>query len=121
MAIQSLFKESVMIDINTKNEFKIQIANNNRVLALFYASWCPFCRRFMDIFKEDWEKASFDVVLCVNLDDYSNSIWEDYSIENVPTVIFFKNGKVAQRIDGESGLGLNRAQFISLLNECKKI
>lgn len=109
-----------MININTKNEFQNQIANNNRVLVLFYTSWCPFCRGFLNIFKGDWEKTSFDVILCVQLDDYSNSLWDDYSIENVPTVIFFRNGKVAERIDGESGLGLNRSQFISLLNKCKK-
>ena len=109
-----------MININTKNEFQNQLANNNRVLALFYTSWCPFCRRFMNIFKEEWEKNSFDIILCVQLDDYSNSLWEDYGIENVPTVIFFRNGKVTERIDGKSGLGLNRSQFISLLNKCKK-
>jgi thioredoxin 1 len=108
-----------MINISTKNELQNQISKNTRVLALFYTSWCTFCKRFMNIFNEDWEKNSFDIVLCVKLDDYSNSLWEDYSIDNVPTVIFFKNGKIAERIDGESGLGLNRSQFVSLLNKCK--
>jgi thioredoxin 1 len=107
-----------MIEIDTKNDFDNQIRNKNRVLALFYTSWCPFCRGFMQIFKEDNKKNSFDVVMCVKLDDYSNPLWEDYSIENVPTVIFFDKGEIVQRLDGESGLGLTKSQFINLLTKC---
>lgn len=107
-----------MIEIKTKSDFDIQINKNKRVLALFYTSWCPFCRRFMQIFKEDTKQNSFDAILCVNLDDYSNPLWEDYSVNNVPTVIFFDKREIIQRIDGESGLGLTKSQFTDLLDKC---
>ena len=107
-----------MIEINTKHDFDIQLKKQSKVLALFFASWCPYCQRFMKIFKEDVDPNSFDTVLCVKLDDYSNPLWEDYSIENVPTVIFFEKGKIVRRIDGESGLGLTRSQFVDLLAKC---
>ena len=107
-----------MIEIKTKSDFDIQINKNKRVLALFYTSWCPFCRRFIQIFKEDTKQNSFDAVLCLNLDDYSNPLWEDYSLDNVPTVIFFDKGEIMQRIDGKSGLGLTKSQFTDLLDKC---
>jgi len=107
-----------MTGINQKADFDIQLGKNNRLLALFYTSWCPFCRRFMKIFKENSGKKMFDMILCVKLDDYSNPIWEDYSIENVPTVIFFDKGKVVKRLDGQAGLGLSKSQLIDLLDNC---
>ncbi len=107
-----------MIEINQKADFDIQLVKNDRLLALFYASWCPFCQRFKKIFKEHSGKKMFDMILCVNLDDYSNPIWDDYSIENVPTVLFFEKGKIAKRLDGKSGLGLSKSQLIDLLDTC---
>jgi thiol-disulfide isomerase/thioredoxin len=107
-----------MIEIKTKNDFENQLSNTKRVLALFYTTWCPFCREFMQIFKEEAKKNLFDVVLCVNLDDYSNPLWEDYSINIVPTVIFFNKGKIQNRIDGKTGLGLTKTQFVDLLSKC---
>jgi len=107
-----------LIQINTKNDLEIHLKKQDKVLALFYTSWCPFCRRFMKIYKEDVDPNSFDIILCVKLDDYSNPLWEQYSIENVPTVIFFDKGKIIQRIDAESGLGLTRSQFADLLAKC---
>ena len=107
-----------MIEVNRKIDFDGQLAKNKRVLALFYTSWCPFCRRFMKIFKDDTEKKTFDMILSVKLDDYSNPIWEEYSIENVPTVLFFDNGNVVKRLDGKAGLGLTKSQFTDLLDNC---
>ena len=107
-----------MIEIENKQDFDIQIKKQNKVLALFYTSWCPFCRRFMKIFKEDANPTSFDAILCVKLDDYSNPLWENYSIENVPSVIYFYEGKIIHRIDATSGVGLTKPQLINLLAQC---
>jgi len=107
-----------VLEVNRKIDFDGQLAKNKRVLALFYTSWCPFCRRFMKIFEDDAEKKTFDMILCVKLDDYSNPIWEEYSIENVPTVLFFDKGKVVKRLDGKAGLGLTKSQFADLLDTC---
>ena len=118
MPISSIFKDINMIEIQTEKDFKNQINKKGRVLALFYTSWCPFCRRFMQIFSQDAKSDLFDAVLCANMDDYSNPLWEDYSINNVPTVIFFTNGKIKNRIDGKSGLGLTKSDFTDLLSKC---
>ena len=38
----------------------------------------------------------------------------------MPTVIFFKNGKIAKRLDGIAGEGLNEKQFVEMIDSCGK-
>ena len=56
-------------------------------------------------------KRNFECVLRVNVDDYDNPLWEDYSIEAVPTVILFDEGRVCRRLDGRLGEGLSEKQL----------
>jgi hypothetical protein len=56
-------------------------------------------------------------IIHVLLDDYDNPLWDEYSIEAVPTLIFFAKGKVSRRLDGKSGAGLNEKQLKVWLEE----
>jgi len=49
----------------------------------------------------------------VYVDDDSNPLWEEYSLEAVPTLILFENGKVQERLDGGLGSGITEKQFIN--------
>ena len=60
-------------------------------------------------------KHSFDKVLRVYIDDDDNPLWDDYSIESVPAVMFFEQGKVARRLDARLGFGLSEKQFTEWL------
>lgn len=106
-----------MIEVSNKYDFESQLRRSKRVLALFYASWCPFCRRFLPTFNKAYSKHRFNLVLRVKVDDYDNPLWEEYSIEAVPSVILFENGKVCRRLDGRFGYGLNEKQFEEWLEE----
>jgi thioredoxin 1 len=100
-----------MIEVNNKNGLDSQLKRNKMVLALFYASWCPYCRRFLPIFDRAVVKWGFASVLRVNVDDYDNSLWDGYCIDAVPTVILFNEGKVCRRLDGIFGEGLSAKQL----------
>jgi thiol-disulfide isomerase/thioredoxin len=85
-----------------------------RVIALFHATWCPYCRAFKPAFDRlaasvegDWE--SIEVVL----DDDGNPLWERFSIEVIPAVLFFNHGEVVQRLDAKPGVGLSEASLHS--------
>ena len=106
-----------MIEVTDKKAFKIQLNKNARVLALFYASWCPFCRRFLSTFSKDYPKHRFSLALLIKIDDYNNPLWEEYSIEAVPTVILFEDGKVRRRLNGRFGYGISAKQFEEWLGE----
>jgi thioredoxin-like negative regulator of GroEL len=41
-----------------------------------------------------------------------------YSIDVVPTVLFFKNAEVVKRLDGTRGEGLNEKQLLSMIDSC---
>ena len=105
-----------MIEVDNKQDLDAELSKNKRVLALFYASWCPYCVRFVPVFKRRIKLQEGSVVY-VLLDDYDNPLWDDYSIDAVPTVILFKNGKVSCRLDGSLGVGVSEKQLQVWLDE----
>jgi len=86
-----------------------------RVIALFYASWCPFCASFLPVFERhaEGEGLSFLVVK-----DDQESMGDNYSVEVVPTALFFEKGKVSRRLDGVPGVGLNKKQLTDFIHAC---
>ena len=100
-----------MIVVDNRQDLNFQLKSNGKVLALFYASWCPHCRGFVSVFDKKVVNFTVERVIHVLLDDYDSPLWDDYSIEAVPTVILFDKGKVCRRLDGKLGEGLNEKQF----------
>jgi thioredoxin 1 len=101
-----------MIEVDDKGGLESQLKKNKRVLALFYGSWCPFCRSFLPVFDRNAAKQSFfNFAIRVKVDDYDNPLWDEFCIEAVPTVIFFEEGKVCRRLDGRLGQGLSEKQL----------
>src|SRR5205809_4964379 len=43
----------------------------------------------------------------VYLDDEENPLWEEYAVEVVPTLALFREGKVADRLDGILGYAID--------------
>ena len=97
-----------------QNSFEFALKTNPRMYALFYASWCPFSRKFLPVF----EKCTVNSpVPCIRvLIDDREDLCEKYSIEFFPTVLLFENGVVAKRLDGEPGQGLSEKQLKNLIN-----
>jgi thioredoxin-like negative regulator of GroEL len=100
-----------MIEVSDKYDLKRQLKKSKRVIVLFYASWCPYCRNFLAVFEKNATKGGFNLALRVKVDDYANPLWDDYSIRVVPTVIFFDEGKVCRRLNGRFGQGLSEKQL----------
>ncbi len=103
-----------MLEIENKEDLEQELANNKKVLILFYASWCPYCRSFVPLFDKKANLTSTKVIH-VLLDDYDNPMWDDFDIAAVPTVILFEEGKISSRLDGRFGVGLNERQFATWL------
>ena len=72
------------------------------VLVDFSASWCPPCRILAPIITEvAREMAGKAKVLALDVDE-SRTTAATFNVMNVPTMIFFKNGKEVQRLIGVS-------------------
>ncbi len=100
-----------MIEVDNEKDLNSQLKANGKVLALFYASWCPHCKRFVPIFDKKTPGCDVGTVIHVLLDDYDSSLWDEYSVEAVPTIIYFCEGKVSRRLDGKLGSGLSEKQL----------
>ncbi len=100
-----------MIEVDNETELSNQLKNSNNALVLFYSSWCPFCRRFLPVFDEYATNPGSFTYLKVRIDEDENPLWETYSLDSVPSVLLFKNGKVHRRLDCQRGIGLTEDKF----------
>jgi thioredoxin 1 len=106
-----------MIEITDETSLKKQLKANSRVLALFHASWCPFCRSFTSVFNKHALNPGNTTYIKVRIDDDENPMWETYNLEAVPSLILFENGQLLKRLDCELGAGLDERQFSKWLGK----
>jgi thioredoxin 1 len=101
--------------IDVEYELEEILKSKGRVFVLFYASWCPFSQEFLPIF-EKYARDNPQRCLRVKIDDKAK-LCEKYAVDVVPTVLLLKKGKVAKRLDGAPGVGLDEKQLKKLVNE----
>ncbi|HKG30169.1 MAG TPA: thioredoxin family protein [Nitrososphaeraceae archaeon] len=85
-----------------------------KTVAMFYADWCPFCKRFKPVFESVKSKYK-KIQLKLNEDE--NPMWDKFAISAVPTVIAFEGNKIVARKDARMGIGLEKSDIDSLLQE----
>jgi thioredoxin 1 len=109
-------ERSLMSKVDDENSLEGLLKSEERVFVLFYASWCPFCQRFLPIF----EKFSQDKTRkCASVvTDDKEDLCEKYSVEVVPTVLVFEKGKLVKRLDGLQGVGLSEKQLKDFVKTC---
>ena len=82
----------------TKSNFDTEIENNKVSLVDFWAAWCGPCRMLTPIM-DDVENLFPNSVGKVNVDE-ERELAAKYGIRSLPTVVFFKDGKVMETIPG---------------------
>lgn len=89
-----------MIKRITKGNFKPTIRTNKVVVMDFYADWCGPCKAFNPTLEKlSKEYAGKAVVGKVNIDK-SETIANKYNIKSIPTVLYFKDGKLIGKEQG---------------------
>jgi len=102
-------------EVENENDLSSILRSSEKVFALFYASWCPFCRSFLPVFEVYTQKKGDNEFLRVKIDDEMNPLWEKYDVKVVPTVILFKGERKLKRLDGVLGRGLSEKQLKEFL------
>jgi len=100
------------LEVNDSNFDEVVVKSEKPVLVDFWAEWCGPCRMIAPIMEEISNE--FDgKALVVKCDvDNSPSVAMKYSIRNIPTVLFFKAGKVADKQVG----AVPKNSFVTKLN-----
>jgi len=101
-----------------KGDLEDILKTKERSVVLFYASWCPFSQEFLPIYDRYVEKHP-QTFLRVMIDD-RKELMDRYSVIVVPTVIFFENGRIKTRCDGEAGIGLSEKRLIDIINSIQE-
>ena len=85
------------IDVNDAN-FDEQVVNSDKlVLVDFWAEWCGPCRMVAPIVKELSEDYKGQIVVAKLDVDGNPETSVKYGIRNIPTILFFKGGKVVDK------------------------
>ncbi len=81
-----------VIHLNSEN-FEKTINSDKPVLVDFWATWCNPCRMFGPTIDALAKEVGNEALVCKLDVDQSPEIAQQYSVNAVPTVIFFKNGR----------------------------
>jgi thiol-disulfide isomerase/thioredoxin len=101
-----------------KGDLEDILKPEKRVFVLFYASWCPFSQAFLPIYDRYFEKQP-QTFLRVMIDD-REELMDRYLVDVLPTVIFFENGRIKRRCDGEAGIGLSEEGLLDIINSIQE-
>ena len=85
----------------TDNDFSYMVLQSDKpVLVDFWAPWCGPCRAIAPIIEEIAKEYGGKIKICkCNVDDNPVAPGK-YGVRAIPTLIFFKNGQVAEQITG---------------------
>ena len=88
----------------SKTEQGKKLATADWVMAEFYATWCPHCKRMQPVV-EEFKKLMEGTLEVVQIDiDQEDALANFYTIESVPTFILMREGEQLWRQSGELDL-----------------
>ena len=93
-------KHQSVVTIDADNFEQEVIQAEQAVLVDFGAEWCPPCKAIAPIIEEiATEFEGIARVGTIDVDE-NKSLAERYAIGSIPTLLFFKDGEVVDRIQG---------------------
>ncbi len=97
----------------TKANFEEEVINSDKpVLLDFWAVWCPPCKRLSPLVDLIAEENPQIKVGKVNTDE-EQELAMKFSISSIPTLIFFKNGKVITTSVGE----ISKSEIMKIITQ----
>lgn len=101
--------------VDNLHDLEQALKEKDRVVAMVYVSWCPFCRRALPAFEKQARDEQRHLLLVADDEEHVADL---YGIDVFPTLILFENGQVIKRLDGKPGLGLNDKQIADFIQSC---
>ncbi len=97
----------------TDQNYKDVIENNNALIYLG-APWCPGCKVLKPIIEELSGENTTDTIIGLTNVDENAEISVEFGIRQIPAVLFFKDGKLVEKLVGNS---TNKTILQTKLNE----
>ncbi len=98
------------------NEFGRKVLQSREpVLVDFWASWCAPCLAIAPILEELSKEYNDRLKICkINVDE-NQTVAAKYQVLSIPTLLFFKDGKITNQIVGVRGASDIKKTIDSLL------
>jgi thioredoxin 1 len=100
------------LEVNDGNFDEVVLKSDKPVLVDFWAEWCGPCRMIAPIIDEISKEYEGKALVTKCDVDNSPAVAAKYSIRNIPTILFFKNGKIADRQVG----AVPKNSFVNKIN-----
>jgi thioredoxin 1 len=100
------------LEVNDGNFDEVVVKSDKPVIVDFWAEWCGPCRMIAPIIEEISKEYSGKAIVTKCDVDSSPQVTSKYGIRNIPTVLFFKDGKIADKQVG----AVPKNSFVSKLN-----
>ena len=84
----------------TKENFENLKSGNLPLVVDFWATWCGPCRMVAPIIRELAEKYDGKAVVGKCDVEENDDLAAEFGIRNIPTILFFKNGEVVDKLVG---------------------
>ncbi|TFU91673.1 thioredoxin [Barnesiella sp. WM24] len=99
----------------TDENVKESIASGKLVVVDCWATWCGPCVRMSPIIDEVAEEFGDKAIIGKYNVDEQNDLSSEYRIMSIPTILFFKDGKLVDRLAGSQSKATLDEKINSLL------
>jgi thiol-disulfide isomerase/thioredoxin len=103
------------VAVDNLHDLEKALLASDRVIALVYATWCPFCRKVLPVFEKLARKGKRCLLLVADDNERAADV---YDIDIFPTLILFEKGRIVKRLDGRPGVGLSEKQIADFIKSC---
>ena len=104
------------MEVQVTNENFASLKNGNLPLVVdFWATWCGPCRMVGPIVSELAEKYDGKIVVGKCDVEEADDLAAEFGIRNIPTILFFKNGEVVDKLVGAVSKTKFEEKFEALL------
>lgn len=104
----SYTRKIMVATVASKEEFQSALQHSGLVVVDFFATWCGPCKMIaplLDKFSNEYSSAKF---IKVDVDELSE-VAQEYEVSSMPTILFFKDGKVVEKVVGANPAALKQA------------
>ena len=104
------------MEVTITNENFASLKSGNLPLVVdFWATWCGPCRMVAPIIEEMAQTYNGKVVVGKCDVEENDDLAAEYGIRNIPTILFFKNGEVVDKLVGAQPKAKIEEKFQALL------
>ena len=99
----------------TKENFETLKKGDKPLVIDFWATWCGPCRLIAPIIEKMAEKYDGQIVVGKCDVEDQEDLAVEFGIRNIPTILFFKNGQVVDKMVGAQAKARIQEKFEALL------